>query len=434
MLLIITALLAGTAWGLRFVLGARLSLSIIWLSVWAAATLLTGLFGSVYDMDADRVWLLLVLFALPLGEVLAHISRGKKLAPAPEERRFFFVVSKHIVLLQCIGICAGLAGVILMSTSLGGSITDLSAGAARSNARLIFTGEADIPGIVKQAFMFLCLGTVLSGVYWGSSGGRWKWPLVMGLFAAALLWTLVTTQRSYLFVPIIWWLSGYLTARTFLGLDREILNTKVVLIGMFAVVSLAVLMVGVRSMRTDTPFLEDLSGAFDSSRAWFAGSIPAFLVWHDRWHGDTSFGALLANGVLSAMGSAEALDRFAEVQYIGYGQTTNALTLLRYLIGDFGVFGCGLFLALMGFSGGKLFESCRRGSPFATALLPSIIATAIWSPNSWFLGYGGRVSVGVVLVIGTVITSLWIRRPRVQSARARRMSRRSNAPTRSGIH
>jgi len=379
--------------------------------VWGISFALTAIFGGVFVVDAEAALVMLVIFAMPLGEVLTVALSGKFVLTTQQKSIRLLkirILQKRSGTIQWICIAISFSGALYLAKTFGtplfkvGSFGDL-AEIGRMNARGIFRGELEIPFFAKIAFMFLQFGVILSGFSCASQSGRKKYTWTVLLFFTAILWTLITTQRSYFVACAVWWVGAYLTAKVYVGEERRVLKPRVILAVLAAAIVLPIMIVSVRSIRTGNSLSSNLGQAFESSRAWFAGYIPGFSAWYTHWNHQLDFGGSLFGGIVSILSLGQVGDSGASeagFYAIGAGATTNALTLLRFVIGSFGVIGGALLLILFAFLARYTYDRCRAGSLTAAAMLPAIFVTIIWSPNSWFFGYGSRLIAVLLCLIG----------------------------------
>lgn len=380
-------------------------------------------------------WSLLILFAVLFGSPYAYTTRGlaimsmlllcfiagcllvsavSPVAHVPRstyESRYVPSIPRLAVL---VGALLGAAGAVIVSASFGNSLLDIGSlsellTASESNAVSIFRGESAIPFAGKLCFSALQLASLLSGARFVlSANQRHVWELA-SLAGAALLWSLVTTQRSYLLVPAIWWLSGLLAAYAYGGAQRRPLRFRSLALGAFGTLGFGAVVLVLRLVRTGSVETGSSSGLLESSRPWLAGYIPAFS---SSVSGDASSdqppslsALLLGVRALLGQGSDELSGGYA---YIGNGDFSNAATALRFFVLAGGLVGGGILLVLVGCASQVAYRRARAGSELGAVAYASIAAGILWSPNSWFYGYGGRLLV-VIVAVGLVVLGRWMR-------------------------
>ena len=386
---------------------------------WALLVLFAVLFGGPYVFSPSALAVMSLLLAsfvagcLLVGAMAGGRPDTGEPRPVPTfEERWLPSIPRWAVL-----VCAavGVVGAGIVSLSFGHSLLSFSSltdllGASQQNAVAIFRGENAIPFDGKLTFAILQLGCLLSGArFVFNSDRRQVWE--MGSLAfAALLWSIVTTQRSYILVPAVWGLSGVVAAYVYAGGLRRVIRPRSVVLTGFGAVVFGGLVLALRLVRTGGAAAPAVAGhgLLDSSRPWLAGYIPAFSSAYVQSVQSTaghSWSALFSGFVaLVGKGSDQLSGGY---QYIGNGDTSNAATILPFFIGGGGVFGAAIALFALGCACQFAYRRASHGSLTAALAYACAAAGILWSPNSWFYGYGGRL-LTVIIAIALLLLAKWL--------------------------
>lgn len=386
--------------------------AVLFTSSWSLLVLFALVFGSVYTYSADALAAMGALIACFIaGCLLVSSSRAAphRTGPRPEgvpvEDRWRPKISRNAILL---GALVGLFGAAVVSRTLGhsllafGSVGEFFA-ASQENAVSLYRGENAIPFVGKICFAVLQLACLASGAKLVlTKDQKIRWELI-ALGVAAVAWTLVTTQRTYVLVPAVWWLSGYVAASTYVGGSRR-LKPRSVLLAAVGATAFGAAILAVRLVRTGSS-ASSASGLIDSSRPWLAGYIPAFSSTYSRSTGESGSALTgLLQGVRALIGQGS--DQLSGgYENIGNGDSSNAGTILRFFLAGGDVLTAGVYLFALGCLCQFAYRRARNGYPLGAVAYAACIAGILWSPNSWFYGYGGRI-LAAILAGGLVFVSM----------------------------
>ncbi|MFG1212142.1 O-antigen polymerase [Xanthobacter flavus] len=377
----------------------------MWLLSWTALYALSMIFGSVYDYTlAGLSSMLFLIFAYAFGGICAvqllGIRKFKLEAPVKALRAPIWI--------EPICILAGLYGAFQLRSGFAeagvGSGDFLSSAAA--NAAALYSGQYVLPTTANIGYAMLMAGAYFSVLRFAVRRQSKLGAAFLALIVlTAMLWTFTTTTRIYTAMVVIWALCSFLAASVINGTPISLFNRKIVLRGLAVLAPLVFFILLVQSIRLNKGGVGDLSDAFDHMRPWIGGTISAYSVWLDQtWDDDLSFGSYLFRAPLKMLG-VETQDRF-EILRIGNGQYSNATTMLRAVIQDFGIFNGALVLFALGFLSVKSYKDTLRGSYIGSVFLVVFYAIALFASNNWIFLYGSRI-YAVIAMCGLVQFVLW---------------------------
>ena len=415
------ALFGFSAAGVRSVLAP----APLWNLMWFAAFITSACFGQGFIFDSRAMY--------SLAAVAAAFNAGCLLASRPvatkEQERDLELrhgrIPALLILLCLVGSCVGLVAV---SKDLGTPVFQVDSfgsllALGQQNAQAIFRGEVSLGSLSKAGFAVMQVGFALAGAQWRLGRSKGLTVIVVGLLAVSFLWSSVTTQRSYLLVPVIWFVAGYIAAATWTG--SRVVAPKVIARALAILGGLVFLVVWLRAVRTGGSSASLDASAFESSLPWLAGYLPAFSVWFARGGGITD-GEVpgLLGGVTGLVGSREDAQSGGN-EYIGNFAYSNAPTMMRDVFAVDGTIVALLIVITMGFIAQQLYCRALEGRLVPAAGYAGVVAMVLWAPNAWFYSYGGRVlALGALLGLA-VIAGRRIQRRRSEEERAAARERRS---------
>ncbi|WP_454170157.1 hypothetical protein [Microbacterium paulum] len=326
-----------------------------------------------------------------------------------------------------VGAGVGLFGVVKLSSELGRSLFSLRTvdelfSFGQENAVSIFRGEADVSLIVSLSFAAFQVATALSGIRTALKPTRGTaWAVVL-IFLTGLLWSSITTQRSYILVVVTWFVSGYIAALVWKG--RRTLPARSLLMGGILGGVTLFLIIFLRAIRTSGANAALSEQTLAPTRLWLAGYIPTFSAYMKRADAtEPSFGLL--NGVIALVrplfGGTSADDGGESgMFYIGAGMTSNAGTSMMRMVGTGGAIWGMLTVLVLGLLCHLVYLRAARGGAIAAAGYIAVIALTMWSTNAWFLGYGRRVLALAVLLMAAGLVSRTYRRRKEPVATSQR--------------
>jgi oligosaccharide repeat unit polymerase len=367
----------------------------LWNLMWFIAFITSAAFGSGFIYDARAMYLLAGVTAL-LNLGCGYVGMLK---PLPTIARGTLSIPSKLIF-ACLVVSA--LGLISLSRDLGTSIfavhsfkSLLSLG--QQNAVSIFRGEAALGGVSKLAFSVMQLGFVLLGARWRLDRTRAMTAMLVGYVAVGFMWSAVTTQRSYLLVPIVWFVGGYIAAAVWSG--ARFLPPKVLVRAAIVVAALVLLVVWLRSVRTGGTEAGVSGGAFSSSLPWLAGYLPAFSVWFMNGSVITDGQVPGFFGGITGLIGTKAAGQTGGNEYIGGTATSNAPTMMRDVFAVGGPVVAAVIVILLGVLAQAAYRRAMSGRPGGAALYASVLTFILWAPNAWFFSYGGRVLAGIWLMI-----------------------------------
>jgi|SRR6185437_6429475 len=385
----------------------------LWLFAWAILYLCAVIFGADYNYTIEGVTILgLIAFAFPFGCLLATSVS----LPSAKYALDTSGLNKVSPFIQLFCGAAGLVGAHSLSANFGGSlfhfesIVALTVAAKRASV-LLESGQETLPVSASIAFAFLQMAFLLNGVRMASRNTSLVLNVgLLGLlFAITTLWTVATTSRGYFLVGILWFLGSYIATKILIGEESNFIRPKVVLLTAGTAIALILVIVVFQSFRMGDYRLELFQRALAHMRPWIAGYITGFSVWYrDVWSSGADQGGSIFEGLFKAVGivQQQSFNRMATQLDIGDGDSTNALTVAKMFIADFGLIGGILFAGIVGYASQLVYQACRQGWAIGWLLQPGVVVTILWSPNFWFMGYGSRVLALILFVgLGALIVS-----------------------------
>lgn len=377
----------------------------IWNLCWAAMFLSTATLGSIFDHYTEATWVLAgmaMLYNLP-GFAFAVPKPVDTLNRSPLFNPPLWLIRAMILV--------GLLGAIRVGSELGNSVLSIRSlgelfSLGQANAVAIFRGEAAFSTVVNVAFAGLQLGMAMAGWRLAVSPDRAVKVCIGLLFVDAFLWSSITTQRSYLLVPLVWLAAGYLSA--LVGQGKRAVSGKALGIAIASFVSLAVLVVFLRAVRISGGGAGLSSDGFSSARLWAGGYVPTFGSWYDssdvRLFGERIPDDGLLRGVRalveSAIGGGAGATETEGGGYfdVGGGFISNAGTSIKTVIGEGGIVWGALMILALGTIAHATYVRAHRGGSMAVAAYAGTLAFTLWATNAWFFGYGGRVIALAALI------------------------------------
>lgn len=391
----------------------------MWNLCWAGLFLVTALLGTEFTYVSGHVFalaLLAILFNVPGFLLNSHVVRQPLTGPESDA-----VTPRNWMLL--VGLGVGVVGAIRLSAELGKSLLSLRTvdelfSFGQENAIAIFRGEANISLLVTLSFAALQVATALGGVRTALRPTRAALLIVAMMLATGLLWSSITTQRSYLLVVITWFAGGYIAASVWRG--RTSLPRRALIVGGILGGLTLVLIVLLRAIRTNGADAGLTEETLAPTRLWLAGYIPTFSAFMEQAEpSGLSFGMLSGVSALlePIFGGSSSNDGGENgMYYIGAGLFSNAATSMTRIIGSGGLVWGGLSILLLGLLCHIVYTEAARGGIIAAAVYVGVVTIIIWSVNAWFLGYGRRVMALLVLVGIAALASRLYRKRTVESS------------------
>lgn len=386
----------------------------------------TALLGSGYDYSPVAVLVLVVLvvsFTLP-GLLLASVTRSD-----PKAWRATAMMAEPPTWLLLLGAVVASVGVARLGADVGMSVFNIRSlgelfDIGQENAAAVFQGEHAISAATSAALAVFQAAIALTGVRLVIRPSRSTYALTGYLLFLALLSSTFTTQRSYLLVPIVWFIAGYVAALVASG--RRGLSRRTLALSFLSGIILLALIVFLRAVRTAGSGAELSESTWAPTRLWLASYVPTFSSWYNASaEGPSDLGLL--NGVVALVGPLLGMDVADDsygFHYVGLGSWSNAGTVMIRVAGPAGATWGAVTLIILGMLAHFTYERTAQGRPLAATLYIGVLSAIFWSINSWFFGYGSRVLALALLLLAGVIAA---NRFRIASGAA--TSRAVDSPT-----
>lgn len=415
----------------RTVLPHRYTPGHIWAYAWAFAWACQAILGEGYLLDPGTVLFVTVCnFAFLLGSYIASPIHEQSLPSICENhRREQLTASSQFRLFACVlfillGVVVLDVGVKKMGNSglfniFSGSFNDFGTSVVQSKAALTDEGIYVTPTEVTIALLLLSCVAVLAGIELAlARKDRWGFPttVALGVGGFAFLASAGTGVRGHLLITAILFASGYLATRIFTdGLSFK-LSGRTYIAGVAAIVAFLVWVVVVQSVRRGDFSFRELEATLDYLRPWFAGYLPALSQWSIEadlqggvYQGDVPgtnvLAGLLSNlGITQGEGATEIINPIA----IGEGAISNAMTVFRVLLLDFGYPGTLIVCVVAGYLAQRLYLWVLAGGIWGIVPLAAVYAAALYSFDYWLFARGSRL-VGVVIAFVVLAISLLIK-------------------------
>lgn len=405
------------------VTGSLLTPASLWSLGWLLLILFTTIFGSDYFYSYT---MLIVILGFIISFVIGYIvmnslltGRGKlsqikayrsipEVYPIPASSR-----------IQIVFLSISMISLSIMLSKFGLNISMLSnfssiANSASSNASMVYSGEVSLGMNETIGFAFLQAAFVLNGIDNAMNNRKkHRYLFFVVIVFGSLLWSAVTTTRSYIVVPLVWWIAGFYAAKVYRNDVDSLIDSAFIRKLLLFIAVLVLVILFFQAVRMSGDEGEFNMSLLEHMRPWIAGYVPALSVWYENnWSGDYQYGSNLFRPFLKIFGISigENIRDTVGLQYIGNGHYSNALTLVRALIYDFGIYGSLIFTFYFGLFSSYIYNKTHLGNKYAFVALVGIMTTIVWAPNYWFYSYGSRVLVLILLVCFIVFSTIKIKR------------------------
>lgn len=415
----------------RILLAPGYSPAHLWAYTWALAWGLQAVFGFGYQLDLSTVLFVAVCNFVFIGAAaIATSNDGQNLTEAvkAERRSDLFPGSRLRFLAGVASVALGLVALSLGLRKLGrsgvrgifnGSFNEFASSLVETKASFADERVWVTPPEISAALLLLTCAAILAGIEAGlvvAERRRSTIALCVAVAAFAFMASAGTGVRGHFLTTAILFTVSYLAAKSFINGQSYKLPTKFFMAGLLLVSSFLIWAVVVQSARLRDLSFSQLGATLDHLRAWFAGYLPAL----SQWSAETDLPGrvfsgevpVLAAGALGPLGvgQGEAFTEKVGLAEIGDGATTNAMTLFRVLLLDFGYAGTLVACAVAGFVAQRIYIKVVSGATWAIVPLVGLYASVLWSFNYWFFARGSRVS-GLLLALIVVLVSMWLSRP-----------------------
>ncbi|MBB3042242.1 O-antigen polymerase [Nocardioides soli] len=395
------------------VLPAKYTPGHVWSYAWAFAWACQAVLGTGYLLDwGTAVFVAACNLAFLFAAYLAVPAVSRVPGSSPTGRVVNLGTGSRARLVTCVA-CLMLAVLSLqiglrqighpgLNSMLGGSYSQFSDSLRVTKSNFSVNGVWVTPTAITVSATLLVAASVLAGleVAVARNEARWRARLQMGaVLVLAFVTSASTGVRSYLLITIFMVLGTYLATKVFVVGVGFSVSGRAAAGGAAAVAGFLVWVVVVQSARRGDMSFERVGATLDYLRAWFAGYMPALSQWSaDVDPSGGGFGENLSRGVLVPLGLArgEGFGEQVEAVAIGDGGMSNAMTVFRVLLLDFGFPGALIACVVAGFVSQRVYLRVVAGSIGWVVPLAAVYAAALYSFNGWFFAYGSRIG-GVVL-------------------------------------
>jgi oligosaccharide repeat unit polymerase len=326
------------------------------------------------------------------------------------------------------------AGGVSLGTIAGGGIAESARELTGRYYRKELDGDTAL-GKSLQAISFAA--AFLAGIFRGALPGKGKhnWWMAVTLLPCVLRLVL-TTNRNSLLIPLLNYAVGYGTGRVWSATDGlfrpAYLARKLLLIA--PVLSAAVIVPAFVRWDKDSA---QAAEALDKMRIWSAGYLPAFAYWYDfvyeRDPGEYEHAMVRPfleqlKVVEAETDAAAAAAGFFPLDYLDF--TSNCPTVMRSVIGQFGLLGGLVFMSLAGAALQIAYYRCRAGGPSAAAFCAVGAAIIVFGVNSYYLRVGARILGSALLIAYFVAVTLHGRRAASKPSSSSRLRGLGEPPAR----
>jgi oligosaccharide repeat unit polymerase len=355
----------------------------------------------VYVFSAVVIWLLgHFLFEW----IYRNFNKNQGLPAGKRYSYRFNHLDKFLIFCTCAGMLAPLSFIAHAGINVS-QIVDVRSllSTAQSTHALMSENQIETDFVSKICLMLALSGIMMAGLYLGL--GRPGRPLPNYILYSPItpyfVMMMLTTMRSLMVLALLVLFASFIASLALRGRDRAIFKSTLFLKVVSGVIGLFVMIVLMQAVRAGDYKFERLGDSLEHLRLWFAGYLPAFTSWSlTVWDGSHKMGASTFRLFASALGlQVDQMQYGGGMVSVGNGQVGNATTCLSFFVSDFGMKGALIFVFAWGCLNGWVSEAARRGKVILAPALSLLLATAIWAPNSWFLGYGARILSPVVITL-----------------------------------
>lgn len=402
----------------------------VWAYTWAFAWACQAVFGAGFLLNAGTVAFIATCnFVFLIGTYIACAGRTsseavhqvrKPLRDLQFGSTVRSLASAVSILSGFVALNIGLkqAGSLGLVSALSGSFVDFGTSLVETKATM---HEEGAPTAITIAAVCLTCAAVLLGIEFAlfrRERRRTLFFLVLGLVALATAATAGTGVRGYMLIAILLFSAAYLSTKVLLVGEGVRMPARVYVTAMVGIFIFLVWTVIVQSARRSDFSFARVGDTLDYLRAWFAGYMPALSQWSssvefESYGFNSHFpGSNLLAGVLGPLEivQGEGFNEQVNVIAIGDGATSNAMTVFRVLLLDFGYPGSLLACAIAGFAAQRIYIRVLGGSVLAIVPLAAVYAAILFSMNYWFFARGSRIG-GVVIAFAVVALSQKLRSP-----------------------
>ncbi|MGV0579277.1 O-antigen polymerase [Mycolicibacterium elephantis] len=399
----------------------------VWAYAWGFAWICQAILGAGYLLDVRTVvFVSLGNLVFILGAYIGSSGTGPlPTEPPTRDRSQELELSSGIRGAACVA-CV-LLGLVALNSGLkqvgnrglagifSGSFIDFGTSLVETKASFTDEGVYVTPAGITIALVFLTTAAVLAGMECALVR-RERWNAAITLVLIVSIFGFITSAgtgvRGYLLTALLLLISAYLATKIFVAGLLFKIPFRAYFIGFIAAAVFLIWVVVVQSVRRGDFSFTRISATLDYLRAWFAGYLPALSQWSYEadlhggvYHGPVPGVNLLA-GVLGNLGVVEGQGITQQVTpvAIGEGSTSNAMTIFRVLLLDFGYPGTLIVCAIAGYVSQRIYLRVLGGAIWAIVPLTAIYAITLYSFDYWFFARGSRIA-GVVLAFVVVMVS-----------------------------
>lgn len=392
----------------------------VWMLMWSVSWLINWLVGGPFYFSTEVtliVFLGVLSYVLGASIMWAAVPRNTKFNTAKTAYLNHEIKQSKFLHILLVGFfCVAVLLLELGSRNISGAslISVLTSGRSgmfevmRANQAALYSDDgANFPFEFKLVTLILTTAPVF--ICYRMSFAKQGTSSIMSLALLVLLsivFSAVTGVRSLLLVPLIIGFFSFYTGCVLNNRTNILFNVRTITAVVALIVGFISWVVLVQSARLGDLNFSRVSATLEHMRPWVAGYVPALSVWFDQQYdsSDLGLGRVFARALLGPMGlvSGEGFNERIDSVVIGNWQVSNAMTIFRVFIQDFGAVGAILFCGVLGFLGELVYINAFRRGGIWIVLLISVYCSVFFAINFWFFFYGARVMgiIGAIILMG----------------------------------
>ncbi|MEP2718494.1 O-antigen polymerase [Pseudophaeobacter sp.] len=400
----------------------------VWIAMWTIAWAINAAIGGVFYFSSDVVLIIVIgVQSYVFGAVLFWNTISLRPIPPAGHMQAFTHHLQHatwlttllVIMLASILVLLEmglrkLSGSSLVSFLFGGR-SQMFAVMKANQAALYLNNGFNFPSEFKLITLILTFVPVFVCFRMSFANRvRSDYITLLALIILSILFSAVGSVRSLLLVPLVvgffsFYVGCILNDRT------HILRRKRTIFGVIALVcGFGFWVIIVQSARMGDLQFERVGATLEHMRPWFAGYVPALSVWFENFYPytDHTWGMSFFRAIFGPLGlvSGEGFSDRIDAVGIGNWQTSNAMTIFRIFLQDFGPLGTSIFCILLGFFGELSYYRARRSGGVWIVFLIVVYCSVFFSINFWFFFYGARVFGMILALFVMIIITIQARR------------------------
>ncbi|MCY1707576.1 O-antigen polymerase [Pannonibacter sp. SL95] len=378
----------------------------LWLATWSIAFTVNALLGWSYYYSTEItgfVFASIIMFSLGAC-TFKSLTPSRSLAVRKPQTEIADVLAERkvgLLILLLLLSCLPLIDLGMRSFSSVSLLGLLSSGdrmfsiMKENQAALYQDNELNFPGSFKLVTMILVFSAALIPITLLSRKNRYPVANAILLLIVSFLFSAASNVRSLLLVPLLMFSFSFVAACVVTQKTRILTRPRNLLSAVGLVTFFLVWIVVAQSARLGDADFERVGKTLDHMRPWFAGYVPALSVWYETYAQDyqMGLGTNLLRGLLGPLGlvSGEGFDSRLIAVDIGNGQTSNAMTIFRVLILDFGLFGTAIACYFWGLVAEYTYYKAIKSAGAWIVALSAQYCAVFFSLNYWYFAYGARI-------------------------------------------